>query len=230
MFAEAFHDAERQRPRRIPPPHRRSIVRARSPNSNGLTRNASNPPARRAGVVLERIGGQRDDRRRHATRLSLEPAQARASPRRRRAPGILRSMRMRSNGARRPRRVGAASRNASRRPGPHDVETEPPQSLLGDQGVDVVVLGEQRAARPAAAGRRGCGAGLVARKLRRQALEQRARAHRLHQPPVEARSDASPEGAALERREQDEALRRACGARGARQPVGRLGRRARNRR
>ncbi len=102
-------------------------------------------------------------------------------------------------------------------------EAEPPQRLLRNDGVDVVVLGQQRARNPGWRRRprrlaRGCDGGEFAR----QPLEQRASAHRLDQPAVESAQGILPEGAPLERREQDEALGRARHPRRARELVGRL--------
>ena len=84
---------------------------------------------------------------------------------------------------------------------------------------NVLVVGDEGSPRwpRAQRGRRG------RRRIPRRALEQRARAHRLHQPAVETLERRLPEGAPLERREQHEAAPDACRARGVRQPIGRLG-------
>ena len=124
---------------------------------------------------------------------------------------------MRSNGRAAARRRSEPQRLfAVRRP--NDLETQAAQGLLGDQGVDVVVLGDERAAlRRRRRGRPGRARNSAARRSN----SERARTGFTSQPSKPA-SDVCPK-ARRSNGENRTRLAVARGPRGLRQPVGRLG-------
>ena len=93
---------------------------------------------------------------------------------------------------------------------------------MGNEGVDVVVLGDEGAAERRRRGetRRRVSGGL---KVPCHALEQRASADWLNQPAVKTFERRLPKGAPFERRKQHEAAPDPRLTRGLSQPIGRLG-------
>ena len=166
--------------RRVRSSRRRSREIERLDEEGVEARGRAGPP-----LVVEPVGGQRDDRRRRGGRLSASSRRKRRVASKPSRPGILRSIRMRSKAAARrgPRRRRAAApprRRCAR-------TTSKPSRRSAFCAISALMsLSSASSAR-----RRGSAldrpGGLTAgEELRREPLEQRARAHRLHQPAVEA--------------------------------------------